>query len=204
MSTSRCRWFLLLLSLAVFLPLVYACGDASEFRFGEDISALRYEFFHEDEGVHPSKVVLSNPRNPFRFNGASDATKFEILNGGGNAGAFYAWATLLARVPTGEHQFFTATKARDIYNAREVEGADRERIRQIAINGFQVVLDDFPDSVIFDVEAVQTFRLATEAFMGILDLNGEVLGDWILVMDQNGELVAVKGAGVDGQRPGDE
>jgi hypothetical protein len=74
----------------------------------------------------------------------------------------------------------------------------------MAIAGFQAVLDEFPDSVTFDSTGTQTFRLATPALMGILDLNGDVNGDWVLVVDQNGDLVAVKGAGVDGPPPGGE
>jgi len=199
MYSSRYSWLLLALLLSAS-----ACGDDSEFRFGKNISGLKFEFFNESEGIHPSKVVLENPRNPFRNVIIGQDTKWEILAGGGNAGAFYAWASILAREPTGEHQYYTATKLRDIYDAREVEGAVRETVRQMAIAGFQTVLDDFPDSVTFDATGTQTFRLATPALLGILDLNGDVKGDWVLVLDQNGNPIAVKGAGVDGQRPGDE
>jgi len=190
--------------LLALLLLAGGCGDDSEFRFGENISGLKFEFYREDEGIHPSKVVLENPRNPFRYDVVGETTKWNILTDGGNAGAFYAWATLLARVPTGEHQYYTATKLKDIYDAREVEGADREKVRQMAIAGFQTVLDEFPDSVTFDVTGTQSFRCATPSMLGILDLNGDVEGDWVLVVAQNGELIAVKGAGVDGKRPGDE
>ena len=187
---SRCRWLLLASAL-----VVSACGDSGEPLFGENITGITFQFYDETEGVHPSKAVLSNPRNPFRDHPIGDDIKFDILANGGNAGAFYAWATLLARQPTGEHQHFTAIKLRDIYNAREVEGADRERVRQMAIAGFQAVLDFFPDSVTFDVTGTQKFRLATPALLGILDLNGDVEGDWVLIEDANGEPVAIKGSG---------
>lgn len=199
MFTSRCRWILLVLLLSAS-----ACGDDGEFRFGENISGLQYEFYDIKEGIYPSTVVLENRRNPFRNAAIGTDTKWEILAGGGNAGAFYAWATLLARQPTGEHQYYTATKLRDIYNAGEVEGPTLDLVRQMAIAGFQAVLDEFPDSVTFDSTGTQTFRLATPALMGILDLNGDVKGDWVLVLDQNGDPIAVKGAGVDSPRPGDE
>ena len=189
----------------VFLALVIAlvgCGsDDSEFVFEENISGLQFEFFHRDEGIHPSKIVLSNPRNPFAFGGINQDDKFAILGAGGNAGAFYAWATLLANEPTGEHQFYTATKLKDIYDAREVEGPDREMVRRMAIRAFQTVLDEFPDAVTFDETVTQSFRVATPSLIGILDLNGDVLGDWVLVVGVDGEPVAVKGAGVDGRRP---
>lgn len=197
MYTSRyLKWLLLALSM-----VACACGDDPDAVFGENISGLRFEFFHNDEGIHPSKVVLNNPRNPFRFVGVGQDTKFAILDGGGNAGAFYAWATLLANAATGEHQFYTAIKLRDIYESGEVEGPDRERVRQMAIRAFQAVLDDFPDAVTFDITGTQRFRVATPSFIGILDLNGDVEGDWILVLDDEGNPVAVKGAGVDGTRP---
>jgi hypothetical protein len=189
-SMSRCRWLLLALALSAS-----ACGDNRQPLFGENITGITFEFYDETEGVFPSRVVLSNPRNPFRDYPISDDMKFDILANGGNAGAFYAWATLLARQPTGEHQYYTAVKLRDIYNAREVEGADREKVRQMAIAGFQAVLDFFPDSVTFDVTATQMFRVATPALLGILDLNGDVEGDWVLVPDENGDPVAIKGSG---------
>jgi hypothetical protein len=187
--------------LALLIALVGCGGDDSDFVFEENISGLQFEFFHPDEGVHPSKVVLENPRNPFAFGGINQDYKFAILGAGGNAGAFYAWATLLANEPTGEHQFYTATKLKDIYDAREVEGPDRERVRRMAIRAFQAVLDDFPDAVTFDETVTQSFRVATPALIGILDLNGDVLGDWVLVVGVDGEPVAVKGAGIDGRRP---
>jgi len=196
MFTLRFRWILVAFALAAG-----GCGDDGEFQFGENISGLQFQFYSADEGIHPSKVVLQNPRNPFRFAAIGSDTKWDILGNGGNAGAFYAWATLLAREPTGEHQYYTATKLRDLFESGEVQGPNREKLRQMAIAGFQSVLDAFPDSVTFDPTATQAFRLATPALKGILDLNGDVLGDWILVPDQNGELVAIKGAGVDVTRP---
>ena len=196
MFISRSKWL-----LPALLLMIWGCGDDAQFEFGENISGVEFRFYDSDEGIHPSKVVLDNPNNPFRYDAIGSETKWDILGNGGNAGAFYAWATLLAREPTGEHQYYTATKLRDIYAAQEVEGPDREKVRQMAIAAFQTVLDDFPDSVTFDPSGTEAFRLATPALMGILDLNGDVLGDWILVPDQNGELVAIKGSGVDVTRP---
>lgn len=197
MSISRFKWILVL-----FASLLAACGSDGDYRYSENVSGLEFDFYRDDEGIHPSKSTLSNPHNPFRYSVIGDDTKWEILASGGNAGAFYAWASILARVPTGEHQYYTATKLRDLYNANEVAPSDRETVRQMAIDGFQTVLDDFPDSVTYDASGTQAFRLATPALLGILDLNGDVEGDWVLVRDQNGELVAIKGGGVDGPPPG--
>lgn len=193
MSSLPCKRWLLLLAF-----VVSACGDDSSYRFGENISGLKFEFYRADEGVYPSNSTLGNPRNPFRHDVVSDDTKWQILANGGNAGAFYAWATLLAQQPTGEHQYYAALKARDIYNSNEVVGPDNDKVRQMAIDGFQAVLDYFPDSVTYDASGSQQFRVATPALIGILDLNGDVKGDWVLVQDQNGDLVAVKGSGSSG------
>ncbi len=54
---------ILSLTLLVF---AVSCGDAPEYRFGQNISGIEFEFFDPTEGVHPSKVTLNNPRNPFR------------------------------------------------------------------------------------------------------------------------------------------
>lgn len=190
-STSLCRSLLIALLLSAS-----ACGgDDSDTLFGENVSGLRFAFFRDDEGVHPSNSALKDPNNPFRERVVGAETKWAILAGGGNAGAFYAWATLLAREPNGEHQYYTATKLRDIYNAGEVDSADRDKVRQLAIRAFQAVLDYFPEAVTYDASGTQQFRVATPSLMGILDLNGDVKGDWVLVQDKNGDLVAVRGAG---------
>ena len=198
MFSFRCKPLLLWLSFATITTA--ACGDP-DFRFGENITGIQFEFFDENEGVFPSTVVLQNPRNPFRHHPIGSETKWAILGSGGNAGAFYAWATLLAREATGEHQFYTATKLRDIYNAREVQGDDLELVREMAIAAFQAVLDDFPDSVTFDFTGTRTSRLATPAYLEILGLDGAPQGDWVLVLDEDGNPVAIKGAGVDVDRP---
>jgi hypothetical protein len=180
--------------------LVFAasCGEAPEYRFGQNISGVEFVFFDESEGVFPSRVTLQNPNNPFRGFKVSDDVKFDILGNGGNAGAFYAWATILASIPIGENQYFTAVKLRDIYLSNELAEEDQEKVRQMAVNGFQAVLDCFPDSVLFD--ATGTFavaRLATLSYLEILDLNGVPEGDWLLVEDSRGIPTAVRSTGSD-------
>ena len=151
--------------------------------------------FNTSEGIHPSRVTLENPRNPFREYAIGEDTKFELLDDGGNAGAFYAWATLLATIPIGENQFYAATKLRDIYEANEVVGEDREIVRQMAIDGFQAVLDCFPDDVFFDTTGTFPRRLATPAFGAILELGGAPQGDWVGTLDVNGNPIAVRSTG---------
>ena len=178
--------------------LAAACGgDNEQYRFGFNTTGIQFELFNETEGIHPSEVTLDNPRNPFREFVIGEDTKFDILDDGGNAAAFYAWATVLAGQPTGENQFYTATKLRDIVQANEVAQEDRETVRQMAIEGFQRVLDCFPNSVFFDVTGTFSRRLAPLAYVEILELGGAPQGDWILVQDSNGNPTAVRSTGFD-------
>ena len=176
--------------------LAAACGEAPEYRFGQNITGIQFELFDATEGVHPSKVTLDNPRNPFREFNIGEKTKFDILTDGGNAGAFYAWATLLANIPIGENQFYAALKLRQIFESNEVAPEDREIVRQMAIDGFQAILDCFPDDVFFDVTGTFYRRLATPAFLGITDLGGTPQGDWVLAEDSNGSPTAVRSTGL--------
>lgn len=189
-----------LLTKGLCLPLVVllaSCGDEPVPRFGFNTSGIQFEVFNTTEGIHPSDVTLDNPRNPFRQFAIGDDTKFEILDGGGNAGAFYAWATVLANIPIGENQYFAAVKLRDIYRANEVPPEQRETVRLMAINAFQAVLDCFPDSLLFDVSGEISLRLSTLAFVEITELNGVVQGDWELVTDSRGNPTAVRSTGFD-------
>jgi len=180
--------------LAVSLILGAACGDAPEFREGFDLDEVTFEFFDPSEGVFPSTVTLSNPNNPFRQFSVGSVTKFTIETSGSNAGAFYAWATVLAREATGENQFFAAQNLSEIYINEEVAREDRERVRQLAIAGFQSVLDNFPDARLFNASGTSSFRLATPAYIGITELFGTPQGDWELVVDENGNPVAIRSA----------
>jgi hypothetical protein len=182
--------------LSLLVLFTVSCGDAPEYRFGENISGLEFEFFDPTEGVHPSKVTLNNPQNPFRNIVISDDVKFDILGNGGNAGAFYAWAALLANIPIGENQYGTAVKLRDIYLANEVATPEeREQVRLMAIAGFQAILDCFPDELLFDATGTFGLKLATLAYIEILDLRGVPEGDWVLVTNARGEPEAVRSTG---------
>lgn len=185
------------LSLLGLVLVAVACGDSPQYEFGFNTTGIRFELFDPTEGIHPSKVTLSNPRNPFREFGVSDDTKFAILDNGGNAGAFYAWATVLASIPIGENQFYTASKLRDIFEANEVPEEDREKVRQMAIDAFQAVLDCFPESVRFDPTGTFNVRFATDAYKEILALGGVPQGDWTLVTDSRGDDAAVRSTGID-------
>ena len=184
--------------LLAFAVLGVSCGEAPEYRFGENITGIEFELFDPTEGVHPPTVTLDNPRNPFRNIVISDDVKFDILANGGNAGAFYAWAALLANIAIGENQYGVAIKLRDIYLANEVSSPEeRETVRLMAIAAFQAILDCFPDQLLFEATGNFGFKLSTLAYGEILDLRGVPEGDWVLVTNSRGEPEAVRSTGFD-------
>ena len=179
------------LSLGLFI-LVAACGDPREYRVAVDTEEVTFEFFSSTEGIYPSRVTLSNPNNPFVNYAIGSETKFAFEDGMSKAAAFYAWATVLTNEPTGENQFFVGSNLSALLEAGEIPDDQKESVRQLAIAAFQSVLDNFPDSLLFDATASRSFRLATPSYLGIIELNGKPEGDWVLVQDEDGNPVAVQ------------
>jgi hypothetical protein len=192
---------IILCTLLAVATLGSGCGnvDPAQWRFGENITGLQFEIFDKDEGIFPSTVVLLNPRNPFVGKPIGEETRFQILTDGGNTGAFYCWATLLAtdnnidNVENGKRQFYAATSLRNIHDAKEVEERLLPAVKDMAIRGFQSVLDNFPDSLIFDATGTIAFRLATPAYKAIIELGGKPPLGWVLVTAADGSEQAVQG-----------
>ncbi|MEM7139194.1 MAG: hypothetical protein AAF500_21655 [Myxococcota bacterium] len=172
------------------LGLVVACADAPETRLGVDVSELEFVYFDSEEGVHPSIVVLDNPNNPFRDTGVDGDAKFAITGGVGedrpvpasNAAQFYAWATALASEATGVNQLFAAQSLRNAYEAGEINPDDEGRVRELVIAGFQSVLDNFSETLLFDEDGnEQPVNGATAALTALFEMNADVEGGWVLV-----------------------
>ncbi|MEO1232531.1 MAG: hypothetical protein AAFZ18_26905 [Myxococcota bacterium] len=167
--------------------------EPAEFRFGNQVTGIEFQLFSPDMGIFPNQDVLADPNNPFAYTGVGAETKWELLALGGNAGAFYAWATLLATQPNGEHQFYTALLLDQIFQTQEVPEEQLSVVRSMAIRGYQSVLDHFPDSVTFDARGTVANRLATPAYQGIVGLGAAPAGDWVLVDSPSGPQ-AVRGS----------
>ena len=165
--------------------VIAACGDDPAYEFGIPTDEIQFEFFDVTEGIHPSTVTLINPRNPFRDIVISDDQKFAIQNSDSSAGAFDAWAALLANIPIGENQFFTAVSLRNIYESDELAEENREIVRQMAVDAFQSVLDCFPESVLFDSSG-NSPRGSRHSRLCKSSTPGVPQGDWTLVEDTNG------------------
>ena len=182
----------LLLYLALGLLGGCVAPDAPEYVFGDNLEAVEFSVYTTDLGIHPDQSVIEDPNNPFSTQFLGEL-KWDIHGSAGNVPAFYGWATMLVFEPTGENQFYAATRLRDIYYSGEHPTGYGLVVRDMAIRAFQSVLDNFPGSVTFDATGTIPFRLAPEAYAGIVDLGGTVQGNWVVVtIDDAGNTTVVK------------
>lgn len=98
--------------------------------------------YGENEGLYPDTNVLNNPENPFANADVNMDNVWDMQDLCPSAKAkFYLWATLLAKIPRGEHQYFTALSLHELYN----EGGS-ENAKEQAKKAYRAVLDHFYNS----------------------------------------------------------
>jgi len=94
-------------------------------------------------GVHPEKSILDDENNPYRNASISTQTVWYLYEQCPSAKAkFYLWGTMLARIPTGEHQYYTARALHEIYT---ITGSNTAK--EQAKKAYKSLLDHFFDSV---------------------------------------------------------
>ena len=178
-------------ALLVVLALC-GCVEDGGLLAGEGLSEVGFHLSGPDMGVYPDTSVLEDEHNPFAGCDIGETTKWEIQSGSSPVVAFFAWATLTARRPTGEHQYYAAANLKAIYTGK-LAGPDELAVaRELAIRGFQAVLDHFPESLTYDASGTIAYDLATWAYLGIVELGGEVSGGWVLVETADGGKRAIK------------
>ncbi len=177
--------------LFIVAMLAVGCVEAPDFVYGESLGPLEFELYSRDMGVHPDTSVMNDPNNPFS-QGISASTKFDVAQDGPIA-AFYGWSTALVGEPTGEHQFYAAANAHAMYDAGLAHPEDLVFVRDIAIRGYQNVLDVFPGAVTYSADGRLIFDLAPQAYLGIEALGGDVQGGWIFIPTEDGGAVAQGG-----------
>ena len=115
----------------------------------------------ENVGVHPETCVLEDPENPFAavpisefdpFNPEDPFNKLtlEVNIPAGPTGAkarFYFWATVLARRPSGENQYFTALALHELFDANSNALSEDELVREQALKAYESTLFNFFGSV---------------------------------------------------------
>lgn len=99
--------------------------------------------FSADEGIHPDTSVLDNPENPYANASINMENVWEFSDQCPSAKSkFYLWATILANIPVGEHQFFAAKSLHELYTAGGSMNAKEQ-----AKKAYRSTLDNFFDSV---------------------------------------------------------
>lgn len=180
------------LALAAAASALPACDTApAVYDYGVDLDDVEFVLYDTTVGVHPNDTILIDPNNPFASTGVGWETKWEILDAGRWPATFYAWGTILAAIPTGEHQFYTAQAAQAMYDRREVETQDLYYVWIIAVDGYQSVLDHFPDSVTYDITGTVAYPLAPLAYNGMLSLGAQPEG-WTMVTGDDGTQTVVR------------
>jgi len=130
--------------ILVFL-LLAGCDSKNGSIFTEVEVPLGYDLnlFSADEGIHPDTSVLDNPENPYANANISMENVWDFSDQCPSAKSrFYLWATMLANIPIGEYQFFTAKSLHELYTAGGSINAKEQ-----AKKAYRSTLDNFFDSV---------------------------------------------------------
>jgi hypothetical protein len=180
------------LPAAMLLALASGCLPAQTYVVGQDLDELEFRVWTTETGVHPSRDVLDDPMNPFAENGVGSETKWDILAEGEPPAAFYAWATTLAAIPTGENQLYTASLLHEIYERALCPDEELYFVHEMAIDAYQAVLDNFGDDLTYDSTGTIAYPVAPTAYNGILALGGVPEGGWILITNADGSTVLVQ------------
>jgi hypothetical protein len=161
--------------ILALLTVLAACDRGGEYREGTDLSALEFNYLSPTMGVHPDTSVLGDPNNIFA-QGLTHETKWVLESKKDQPGltvaCFYVWATELVFDPRGENQYYAATALHHMYLRDESRPEDIYAVRDLAIDGYQALLDHFPGSVSYLADGETTFDLGPLACQGIVDLGG--------------------------------
>jgi hypothetical protein len=177
---------------AVAVLASVGCTKTPAYLYGRDFTSLVFHANSPNEGVFPDRTILDDPNNPFASDPPTDDGKWVLEANAGPVAAFYSWATLNADNPYGEAQFYTAHDLQQIFRTGQASADELPVAQDLAIRGYQAVLDYFPTSVTYDSTGKIAFSLATMAYQGIVGLGGTVKGGWELVKAEDGSDVAVK------------
>jgi len=99
--------------------------------------------YSADEGIHPNQSVLDNPDNPFADANINMENVWDLNDICPSAKTkFYLWASILAKIPIGEYQYFTAKSLHELYTVGGSENAKEQ-----AKKAYRATLDHFFDDV---------------------------------------------------------
>lgn len=96
-----------------------------------------------NEGIYPDQSVLRDPDNPFAQASLNMENVWDLNDASPSPKSkFYLWASILANIPIGEYQYFTAKSLHELYTAGGSENAKAQ-----AKKAYRATLDHFFDAV---------------------------------------------------------
>jgi len=134
----------ILIILSLVLILIAGCDRRTGYIFNVvDLPTDNIlDLYSANEGIHPDQSVLEDPANPFADANLNMENVWDLTDECPSPKArFYLWATILANIPIGEYQYFTAKSLHELYTVGGSENA-----RQQAIKAYRATLDHFFDS----------------------------------------------------------
>lgn len=101
------------------------------------------DLYSANEGIHPDQSVLDDPANAFADANLNMENVWDLNDTCPSPKAkFYLWASILANIPIGEYQYFTAKSLHELYTAGGSANAKEQ-----AKKAYRATLDHFFDSV---------------------------------------------------------
>ena len=157
---------------AVLLLVLAGCADPAVELLGIPIDTSPFDPVSESAGIHPSVDVLEDPANFFRSSPPTEDAKWDIQAYGDPKLSYYAFATALTRVPTGENQFYVGVNLRRMGDLELVSPDKTSMVRQMTIDAFETVIEQFPNDLTYEADGVTAYKVADfaraelESFLG--------------------------------------
>lgn len=135
---------LLFILLALVIVLITSCDRKT----GDIVNVVdlptdyMLDLYSANEGIHPDTSVLDNPDNPFADANINMENVWDLTTACPSPKSrFYLWASILANIPIGEYQYFTAVSLHELYTVGGSENAKAH-----AKKAYRATLDHFFDS----------------------------------------------------------
>lgn len=136
-------------SILIILGLALILFAGCDRRTGDLVGVLDLptdyvlDLYSANEGIHPDQSVLDDPANAFADANLNMENVWDLNDTCPSPKAkFYLWASILANIPIGEYQYFTAKSLHELYTAGGSANAKEQ-----AKKAYRATLDHFFDSV---------------------------------------------------------
>ena len=146
--------------LSLVLLCVISCGDPSELLLGTPIDQSPFDPIDQTAGIHPSLSVLTDPANLYRNRPPTEDAKWDVQSLGDPKLAYYAFASALTRVPTGENQYYVGINLKRLSDLNLVVPGKERMVRDMAIKAFETVIQQFPNDLTYEADGETSYNVA--------------------------------------------